>query len=111
MNDLDMDQVLLVQRDSSRKVVVKRWSNRGIVRQQDSIFKHIKDSWSFLDPWGHVNSCRLPQDANPTATVDIFNNLENHYAKSMDVVFYVSSVHIVLQENSYVTFVINNMFL
>jgi len=91
--------------------VVKRWSNRGILQQQDSVFKHVKDSRPFLDPWGHVDSCRLPHDANPTATVDRFNNLGNQYAKSMDVVFYVSSVHVVLQENSYVTFVINNAFL
>ena len=60
---------------------------------------------------GSVATSRLPHDANPTATVDRFNSLSNHYDKSMDVVFYVSPVHVVLQENSYVTFVINNAFL
>lgn len=71
----------------------------------------MKDSWLFLDPWGHANNYKLPHDANPTATVDIFNSLGNHYAKSMDVAFYVSFVEVVSQENSYKVFVINNVFL
>ena len=70
----------------------------------------MKDSWPFLDPWGHVYSCRLPQDANPIATFERLNNLGNHYAKFMDAVFYVSSVDIVSQENNYEDFVINNVF-
>jgi len=90
--------------------MVKRWLNKGILQQQDSIFKHVKDSWPFLDPWGHVDNCRLPHDANPTTTFDRLNNIGNHYAKSMDVVFYVSSVDIVSQENIYEAFVINNAF-
>ena len=70
----------------------------------------MKDSWSFLDPWGHVNSYRLPHDANPTATFVRLNNLGNHYAKSMDVVFYVSSIDVVSQEKNYKDSVINNAF-
>ena len=67
-------------------MVVKQWSNEGVLQQQDSVFKHVKDSWPFLDPWGHVDSCRLPHNANPIATFDRLNNLGNHYAKLMDVV-------------------------
>ena len=92
-------------------MVVKLWSNVRILQQPDSVFKHVKDSWSFLDPWGHDDSCRLLHDANPTTTVDRFNNLGNYYAKSVDVVFYVSSIDIVSQEKSYEVFVINNAFL
>lgn len=71
----------------------------------------MKDSWSFLDPWGHVDSSKLPHDANATAIVDRFNSLGNHYAKSMDTVFYVSHVDVVSQENNYEIFVTNNAFL
>lgn len=71
----------------------------------------MKDSWPFLDPWGLVDSYRLPHDANPIATIDRFNSLGNHHAKSMDIVFYVSPVDVVSQENSYEIFVINNAFL
>lgn len=91
-------------------MVVKGWSNKGVLQQKDSIFKHVKDSWSFLDPWGHVDSCRLPHNVNPMATFDRLNNLGNHYAKFMDAIFYVSSVDVVSQENSYEDFIINNMF-
>jgi len=70
----------------------------------------VKDSWPFLDPWGHVDSYKLPHDANPTTTYDRLNNLGNHYAKFMDAIFYVSSVDVASQENSYEDFVINNAF-
>ena len=76
----------------------------------DSVFNHVKDSWPFLDPWGYVDTCRLPHDVNPIAAFDRFNNLCNHQAKSMDAVFYVSSVNVVSQENSYEFLVINKVF-
>lgn len=60
---------------------------------------------------GFVATCRLTHDKNLIATVDRFNIFGNQYTKSMDVVFYVSPVHTVLQEKIYVNFVINNMFL
>jgi len=67
-------------------MVVKRWSNEGVLQQQDSVFKHVKDSWPFLDPWSHVDSCILLHDANPKTTFDRLNNLGNHCAKLTDVV-------------------------
>jgi len=90
--------------------MVKQWSNRGVLQQQDSIFKHVKDSWPFRDPWGHLDSCILPHDVNPIATFDRLNNLCNHYAKFIDTAFYVSSIDVVSQENSYEAFAINNVF-
>jgi len=66
--------------------MVKWWSNEGVLRKLDSVLKHVKDSWPFLDPWGHVDTYRLPHDVNPTATFDRLNNLGNHYAKLMDAI-------------------------
>lgn len=90
--------------------MVKQWSNLRVLRQLDSVFNHVKDSCPVLDPWGHVDTCRLPHDVNPTSVFDRFNNLSNRHAKFMYVVFYVSSVDVVSQENNYEVFVINNSF-
>ena len=55
------------------QMVVQHWSPMEL----DSVFKHVKDLWPFLDPCGHVDTCRLPHDVNPTATLDRLNNLGN----------------------------------
>ena len=45
-NNVDMDQVLLAQSDSSEEVVVNGGQavvNRRVLRQQDSVSQHVKD--------------------------------------------------------------------
>lgn len=63
-NDVDMDQVLLAQSDSSKEVVVN--GGQVVVKQKSPmatrpcVQAHERFSWPFLDFWSHADTCRLP---------------------------------------------------
>jgi len=116
-NDLDMDKVLLVQLNSSREAMVN--GGQTVVQHKSPTISRIcfptceglQGCMAIPKSLGSVATYKLTHDKNLISTVDRFNILGNQYAKSMDVVFYVFPVHAILQENSYVNFVINNAFL